>query len=124
MYVNTHLKAFGITSGEVGFLMTLYREEGQTQEALCSSLHIDKAAATRALGMLQKKGYVTKKQDSQDKRCNRIYLTKSAKDIQPQVIAVMHHWSGHIAQVLGKERYQALCETLQQINEIEQKEWQ
>ncbi|NCC64439.1 MAG: MarR family transcriptional regulator [Spirochaetia bacterium] len=124
MYINTHLKELGITSGEVGFLMSLYREEGQTQEALCCALHIDKAAATRALGMLQKKGYVTKKQDRQDRRCNRIFLTNRARENQAQVIEVMRHWSEVIAQNLGEPQYQALCSALESINELKQKEWQ
>lgn len=124
IYVNTRLKEIGITSGEVGFLMSLYRKEGQTQEALCTSLHIDKAAATRALRILESKGYVTKEQDCQDRRCNRIYLTKKARDIKTTVQNVMQRWSEIIAQSLGEERYQELCCTLEQINNLEQKAWQ
>ncbi|MCK9348999.1 MAG: hypothetical protein M0P41_08680, partial [Sphaerochaeta sp.] len=44
MYLNARLKAYGITSAEVGILMSLYRKEGRTQEELSQWLHIDKAA--------------------------------------------------------------------------------
>ena len=124
MYVNTRLKDVGITSGEVGFLMSLYRKEAQTQEALCTALHIDKAAATRALHILEKKGYVYREQDSLDRRCKRIYLTNKARDIEKTVQTVMHRWSEIIAQSLGEERYQELCSILEQINNLEQKDWQ
>jgi len=48
-YLNQVLKPYSLTSGEVGFLMSLYQAEGQTQEELSTALVIDKAATARAM---------------------------------------------------------------------------
>ncbi len=116
MYINAKLKCFGITSGEVGFLMSLYRQEGQTQEELASFLSIDKAAATRSLCTLEQKHYIERRQDQHDKRCNRIFLTPESRKIETEVVTCIHQYSEHIASLLGEPTYQELCTTLERIN--------
>ncbi|MXI87681.1 MarR family winged helix-turn-helix transcriptional regulator [Sphaerochaeta halotolerans] len=115
IYLNTHLKAYGITSAEVGVLMNLFKEEGKTQEELSKWLHIDKAATTRTVHTLEEKGIIIRKQDDRDHRCNRIFLTEKGKTLETKVVPVVLAWSDHISKITGKETYSRLCNDLASI---------
>jgi len=115
MYINRALKMWGISSGEIGFLMTLYQQEGCTQEQLCSLLAIDKAAATRALTSLENKGYIQRQVDARDKRCKCIHLTDKAKELRQDITGEVRAWNGKASELVGEETYQMICENLQTI---------
>ena len=113
MYINRALKQWNISSGEIGFLMTLYRQEGCTQEQLCSLLAIDKAAATRALTSLESKGYISRHTDARDKRCKCIHLTDKAKALKQDITDEVRAWNGKASELVGEETYRTICENLQ-----------
>ncbi len=115
MYINRALKQWDISSGEVGFLMTLYQGEGRTQEQLCSILAIDKAAATRALSSLERKGFITRQVNEQDKRCKCIHLTAKAKELQQSITSRVRAWNVQAEKFVGETTYEALCCHLQTI---------
>lgn len=115
MYVNRVLKQWNITSGEVGFLMTLYQAEGRTQEQLCSILAIDKAAATRGLCSLENKGYITRQVNEQDKRCKCIYLTEKAKELRNSITTEVRAWNTGASELVGEQTYQNVCSNLETI---------
>ncbi len=93
IYTNSALKEFSLTSAEYPFLFALYHREGQTQEELSSYLYIDKGATARVIKTLIAKGFVIKKQDSQDKRCNRIFLTQKAKQQREDIHRCVMQWN-------------------------------
>lgn len=115
MYLNSQLKRYGITSAEVGILMSLFRKEGKTQEELSQWLHIDKAATTRTVRTLEEKNFIIRKQDEHDRRCNRIFLTEQGKALEPRVAPVVRAWSEHISSLAGEETYARLCNDLEYI---------
>ncbi|MGH0054524.1 MAG: MarR family winged helix-turn-helix transcriptional regulator [Sphaerochaetaceae bacterium] len=122
MYLNSHLKPWDITSGEVGILMRLYSKEGKTQEELSQWMHIDKAAITRTIHTLEEKGIIIRKQDSKDRRCNRIYLTEKGKQLEAEIVPIVRSWSEHISKIIGQEAYTMLCEELESLLSVLKKE--
>ncbi len=115
IYLNAKLKELNLCSGESVFLRALFTEEGQTQEQLSLALHIDKAATARAVRSLEHKGFVLRKQDEQDRRCNRIYLTGQGRGLQDTVLAIYKSISTRMATLLGKDTYDDLCTGLETI---------
>ncbi|MFA7128645.1 MAG: MarR family transcriptional regulator [Sphaerochaeta sp.] len=113
IYSNKALKDLDLTSAEYPFLLFLYRQEGRTQEELSTYLYIDKAATARAIKSLEEKGYVTKQQDQQDKRCNRIYLTEMALQVKDAVRDHIHQWSTYLAQGLDEKTYDLVYTALE-----------
>lgn len=67
-------------------LVHLYRQDGQTQQALARTAVKDKAAITRLLNVLEKKNIVLRVPDRSDKRSKLIYLTNKAKEIKQDLI--------------------------------------
>lgn len=82
--LSNNLKASGkkITSEQYGVLKQLWLEEGQTQLDLACKTSKDKPGITRLLNNLEKKGYIERRVNEEDKRCNKIFLTKEGKKLQ------------------------------------------
>ena len=122
IYTNKALKEFSLTSAEYPFLFALFHSEGQTQEELSSYLYIDKGATARVIKTLIAKGFVTKEQDDQDKRCNRIFLTEKAKQQQENIRNRVMQWNSYITESLDDETYQRIFSGLQtMVDQVEKK---
>ena len=67
-------------------LVHLYRQDGQTQQALARTAVKDKAAITRLLNVLEKKNIVLRVPDRNDKRSKLIYLTHKAKTLKQDLL--------------------------------------
>ena len=113
IYSNRALKELNLTSAEYPFLLFLYHQEGKTQEELSTYLYIDKAATARAIKSLEEKGYVDKKHDKSDKRCNRIFLTEKALQAKDTVRNHIHQWSTYLGQGLDEKTYDLVYEALE-----------
>ena len=61
------------------YFFVLNKKEGLTQDKLAKDLHLNKSNVTRAIQSLNEKGYVNVKNDENDKRKKRVYLTEQAK---------------------------------------------
>lgn len=113
--MNKVLKDYSITSAEYSFLMSLFWQEGQTQEELSRHLAIDKAATARAIMTLCEKGYVRKQQDADDRRCNRIFLTELAKEHQQEIIQRVHQWSAYMTEGMDEASIAQTYDSLKQM---------
>lgn len=72
--------AQGILPSHLPFVLSLAREsEPVTQEYLACSLAMDKGTTARALGQLEKKGYVTRRTNPENRRENLVSATPKAR---------------------------------------------
>ncbi len=71
---------FDITTDQWVILMGLWIKDGQNQQELAEFSEKDKTSITRIIDSLEKKGFVTRKVNKQDRRVNFIYLTQMAND--------------------------------------------
>lgn len=86
--LSNNLKSSGnkITSEQYGVLKQLWIEEGQTQLDLACKTSKDKPGITRLLNNLESKGYIERRVNDDDKRCNKIFLTTNGKKIKENCI--------------------------------------
>jgi DNA-binding MarR family transcriptional regulator len=115
IYFNYALKEYNITSAEYAFLMYLYRQDGLTQEELSSYLYIDKSATHRAIKSLEKKGYVIKAKDDEDKRYNRVYLSAKAKELKDEIRQRVRRWSEYLREGLEPETVNIVSDVLEKM---------
>lgn len=73
--------------GRYLYLFGLYIRDGRKQQELADVIGIDKAAVTRALSRLEQSGYIVRKDDQEDRRAIRVYLTPKGRNLQPQLEA-------------------------------------
>lgn len=114
----------GLSYAEFSMLLVLFDKEGCSQDDMTTVLNVDKAAITRVIKKLEDKEYIFRKQDGEDRRLKRIYLTDKgrqqeavikeivhkimdylAEDFTPQERDIMIKCLNTMAQKLGKDDY-------------------
>lgn len=93
IYIDRELAEFGIGSGQIPFLMTLYRGDGVSQEVLTEIHNVDKATTTRAINKLEVEGYVVRKVDETDRRAYRVHITDKGWKMKPVFHRKLQRWT-------------------------------
>lgn len=75
-----------ITIEQWSVLYHLWKSDGMSQQQLCNASSRDKPSITRLVNNLEKIGLVNRVAVPEDKRVNRIYLTKSGIKLQGQTM--------------------------------------
>lgn len=90
-YQRTHtlLDKVGIYPGQPPMLYVLHRKDGQSQRELADKLKVKPATITVMLNRMEKSGLVERKQDSNDQRMLRVYLTEKGRKVWLEVREVM-----------------------------------
>lgn len=117
IYVNAALKPYNITSTEQPVLMFLYNNPGVTQEEITHYLQVDKALMTRTVQSLVEKGYVQKKKDPADKRCNRVSLTKEGISLREGIRSRLLDWNEILMEGFDEEKRQSVFKMLEELVE-------
>ena len=87
--VNEGLHSLNLSSSEGNILQHLFTEEHEVrQEDIVEELDISKPVVSRAVKSLERKGYVIRSKDADDRRASRVMLADKAKEIRPEVEAV------------------------------------
>lgn len=84
---NRELKQYGISAAEISIFIHLFKHEGITQDELSAALSLDKSAVARIIQSLMEKGFLKKKKDDADHRCNRIFLTSKGKELKTPILS-------------------------------------
>ncbi len=77
----------GLTRSQWGVLVYVARQPGIVQTQLAEKLEIGRMAVTGLIDRMEIKGLVERKEDSDDRRIKRIFLSTSAKQIIPSIEA-------------------------------------
>jgi DNA-binding MarR family transcriptional regulator len=79
------LAQYRIGWGHFAILMSLYNQEGRSQDSLAQSGGFDKTMIAKSILRLEEEGIVYRKIDSEDKRIKRLYLTEKGKELRPEM---------------------------------------
>ena len=74
------------------YLSSLYSKDGITQDDLAQEYSVDKAAVTRTLQLMEKKGLIVRKTNTDDKRAKRLFLTDKAKALEKKLREIQAQW--------------------------------
>ncbi len=118
-YFKTALGEHGLNSTEGMVLLVLYGHDGQTaqgilenghdvrigltQDKLIDELHYDKAAMTRTMQALEKKGFVLRGNNPSDSRSYLFVLTAKAKEFKSVMIDILRVWNDSVLLGLDKQ---------------------
>ena len=75
-----------ITIEQWSVLYHLWKQDGLSQKQLCDATFRDKPSITRLVDNLEKLGLVKRVSSKEDRRINKIYLTKEATALQEQTM--------------------------------------
>ena len=79
------LAQYNIGWGHFAILMSLYDQEGRSQDSLAQSRGFDKTMIAKSILRLEKEGIVYRKIDQEDKRIKRLYLTEKGRKLRPEM---------------------------------------
>lgn len=89
-YLDKVLKKYELSSGLYPYLLVLRENEGISQNQISKELGFDKAMSTRTIMKLIKLGYLNRKEDEDDSRAYKLFLTEKAKATIPNIIREIH----------------------------------
>lgn len=80
-HYRTHvlLDEIGIYPGQPPMLFALNKKDGQSQKELANRLNITPSTITMMLKRMEKTNLVIRKQDDEDQRISRVYITEQGK---------------------------------------------
>jgi len=79
------LEEFGLFRGQPPLLFALWEKEGLTHSELAKHLHVQPATITKMIKRMERAGFVERRQDAEDQRVSRVYLTDAGRNIRDAV---------------------------------------
>ncbi len=81
------VKHLGLTRSQWFVLAHLYRSDGQTQRHLADELDMERAPLSKLLDRLESGGWLERRADPDDRRANRVYITKKIDPLMTEGIS-------------------------------------
>jgi len=78
---NRQIKEVGLTRSQWHLLYLLYEQDGQTQTELADHLTMAKPPLGKIVDRLEEDGWVIRKDDPQDRRAKRVFLTQKVNPL-------------------------------------------
>ncbi len=96
-------------------LKRLYVDDGQPQNDLAFITHRDKTSMTRLINTMESKDLVVRKNDENDHRINRIFLTDHGKEVIAKVQPIMYDLIPSVQESLNDQEIEVLINALKKI---------
>lgn len=80
-----NLNHIGLHAGQEMFLMHLWEADGLTQSQLAERMGVQPPTVNKMLARLEASGLVTRREDAEDRRVSRVYLTEHACSLRQRV---------------------------------------
>jgi len=80
----------GLYHGQPPMLFALWDEDGQTHTELAGRLHVQASTVTKMVQRMEKVGFIERRDDPDDQRVSRVYLTAAGHAIREDVYRVLH----------------------------------
>nr|WP_092072136.1 MarR family transcriptional regulator [Dendrosporobacter quercicolus]NSL48657.1 MarR family transcriptional regulator [Dendrosporobacter quercicolus DSM 1736]SDM37278.1 DNA-binding transcriptional regulator, MarR family [Dendrosporobacter quercicolus] len=117
MYLNKQFGRLGINSSQHMYILCICENEGITQDKLQAISYINKSNVTRALGQLEKAGFITKGPNKKDKRTIRLYPTEKAKYIYREIIRIEDEWTAFLTKEFSDPERKLLVSLIKKVGE-------
>ena len=92
-YYRTHvlLEEIGVYHGQPPMLFILSKKDGRSQKEFADILNIKASTITVMLKRMEKANLVIRKQDSEDQRISRVYITEEGLELCEKARSVMNN---------------------------------
>lgn len=117
IYWTHSLKQYQISTAEYPILIYLNHQDGVTQEEIATALNIDKSAVTRNIQSLCEKGLTERRKDEEDRRCNRVFLTKEGQESKEPIEQTKKEWNNILMKNMSKKEKTLFLQLLMQAAE-------
>lgn len=81
----TLFEELGLYHGQPPMLFVLWEQDGQTHTELAGRLHIQASTVTKMVQRMEKAGFIERRNDPDDQRVSRVYLTAAGHAVREDV---------------------------------------
>lgn len=115
LFFGHELSDVEITASELMYLSQLYNRDGLTQEEMAAVITVNKAATTRTIQGMEKKGLVRREAHEENYRAKRVYLTDKAKNAEPRIRELQKKWVDFITQDMTQKEAEVFAAQLKKM---------
>ena len=115
-YVRSECDKIGISSSYQGIIMVLSKNNGASQQDLAKTLVLAKPTISLTLQKMEYEGYIERRQDEQDARVTRVYITDKGLDANAKIKSIFKKMEKRIEEVLPLAKQNDLLAMLDTIN--------
>jgi DNA-binding MarR family transcriptional regulator len=83
--IRAKFRDLGLYRGQPAVLEALAEENGRTHSELAAWMHVTPATVTKMIQRMEKAGYVERRDDPEDQRVSRVYLTADGKAVHAEL---------------------------------------
>lgn len=116
-YLAEKLKGTELTPCYHGYVLTICRRPGISQEELAKFLCVNKSNVTRTLAQMEDRGFVERRSSPQDKRILQVYPTQRLLDLLPQVRQMAGDWNAYLTAEISEAEMDVFQNVLDRIVE-------
>jgi len=96
-------------------LKKLHKKDGLNQNELAFLTFRDKSSLARLLSKMEKKGYITRKQNAEDKRINQVFLTEEGRKVFKETTPILKGFIEAMEQHITKEEKAQVIKILKKV---------
>lgn len=113
--ISKKMNRVGDRNGAQGLLVKLWKKDGLTNAEIAELLDIRPSSVTAQVKNLEEKEMIVRRQDEQDKRVSRIFLTEKGKKAGQERFEIQDELSENIFGQLTEEEQATLTQLLQKL---------
>jgi len=111
------LNELGLHVGQEWILFELWREEGLTHSQLAEQMCLEPPTITKMLQRMEGTGLLERRQDNEDARVSRVYLTDRGRDLEKDVVNVWQQLENNTVRGLNETEQLLLRRLLIQVSD-------
>lgn len=121
---NIEFKECNLTKGQYLYVIRIYENPGIIQEELSDMIKVDKTTISHAIKKLEKDGFIEKRQDENNKKIKRLYISEKGKESY-DFIKRENDYSNKIAlKGLSQKEAEEIEKLLKKVRENISKDWE
>ncbi|MGB0930523.1 MAG: MarR family winged helix-turn-helix transcriptional regulator [Chitinophagales bacterium] len=117
VFMSEHFKKndFDLTTEQWILLKRLHEKDGQVQNNLSLITERNKASLSRLISTMEKKNYVARIPDTEDKRVNKVFLTTNGRKVFAATFEAMHEAVEELQSGISLEEIVSVIEVLKKL---------
>src|SRR6202165_317323 len=104
-----------LTIEQWSVLYQLWKEDGKSQQELCTATFRDKPSITRLIDNLEKLNLVKRVSDEKDRRINKVFLTRNAQKLQEDTMQLAEETLNEALEGVAPDQVNLCKQVLQQV---------
>lgn len=106
-----------ITLEQFGIVYLLYYKDGLYQSQVANLLNKDRPNITRMVDILEKKNYLKRKKDEENKRIQKLYITENGKSVVEKIVPLRDDFYKKMTEGFLPDEIETLCISLHKLRD-------